>query len=150
MLNVNPVNHRLSEIPYIWDQILASPKAPLREIQGGRGEWTELYKRNFKKKGVYVLRSGDGTIVYVGKSGEGAKPGVPPIEGALADRILTHKNPASPVGKRLALSGIDVRDCDVQTYFEEDPHKRDRIESYGIAVFDPIGNQWRTPSPGSV
>lgn len=145
MLNVNPENHRLGEIPYIWDQILASPKAPLRGIQGGPGEWTGLYKRNFRKSGVYVLRSGDGTIVCVGIAGEGAKPGVPPIEGGLADRLWTHNDPASTVGKRLALSGIDVRDCDVQTYFEEDPHKRYRIESYGIAVFDPIANQWRTP-----
>jgi hypothetical protein len=106
MLNVNPENHRLGEIPDIWDQILASPKAPLREIQGGPGEWTGLYKRNFKKSGVYVLRSGDGTIVYVGIAGEGAKPGVPPIEGGLADRLWTHKDPASTVGRRLALSGI--------------------------------------------
>src|SRR5271165_855227 len=118
MLNVNPENHRLGEIPYIWDQILASPKAPLREIQGGPGEWTGLYKRNFKKSGIYVLRSGDGTIVYIGIAGEGVKPGVLPIEGGLADRLWTHKDRASTVGKRLALSGIDVRDCDVQTYFE--------------------------------
>jgi hypothetical protein len=139
---MNPLNHRSSEIPIIWDEILASDKTPLRQIQAGRGEWAPFYTQLHGQKGVYVLRTADdGSVVYIGIAGDGAKKGMDPIEGALADRLWTHKDFTSIVGKRLAVLNINVLDCQVQTHIENDQLRRIRIESYGIAVFDPVANK---------
>jgi hypothetical protein len=87
-----------------------------------------------------VLRTADGTVVCVGVAGEGTKLGEEPIEGSLADRLWTHKDSKSKVGKRLACHHVQVIDCDVQIRIENDLRRRLRIESYGIIVFEPIGN----------
>jgi hypothetical protein len=48
---MNPINHRSSEIPIVWDEILAVDKTPLRQIKAGRGEWAP-FTPNFTDKRV--------------------------------------------------------------------------------------------------
>jgi len=127
-------NHRNSDVAKIWDTILAATPEPLVCLKGKRGATTALYKRLFKKKGLYVVRDTQGDVVYVGIAGIGEK------EGALADRLWTHSLPSSTLSRRLAQLGIAVSDCSVTIHEEADARKRRRAEKYGIAVFDPPGN----------
>jgi hypothetical protein len=127
----------MKRIPEIWNEFLSSQSFLLREIQGKRDERTPPYKRNYKKKGVYVLRRGN-QVVYVGVSGGSGKR--EPIEGILADRLWSHKYPSEDIHKKLTGHGIDVLDCKVLTYFEEDPQIRAQIKSDLIDYFNPIGN----------
>jgi hypothetical protein len=127
-------DHRNSDVAKIWDIILASNSEALCGLKGGRGESTGLYARLFKRKGLYMIRDATGKIVYVGIAGVGEK------EGALADRLWTHCSPVSTLSKRLAPLGVKVIDCSVTTHEEPDARKRRRAEKYGIAVFDPPGN----------
>jgi hypothetical protein len=127
-------NNRDSEIARIWDEFIKIAPTPLNKIKGGRGEYTELYNDLFKSKGVYVVRNKNGEIVYIGIAGGGEK------EGGLADRLSTHIEPASALRRRLKKQQIDIDECTIAIYSEEDKKKRRRLEMYGIAVFDPVGN----------
>jgi hypothetical protein len=131
----NMVDHRNSEVGKIWDVILASKPQPLSNLKGKRGESTDLYQRLFKKKGIYVIQDATGKIVCVGIAGVGGK------EGALADRAWTHCSPVSVLSQRLAPLGVTVSECSITVHEEPDAKKRRRIEKYGIAVFDPPGNE---------
>lgn len=135
------------DLATIWKNILASLAVPLSDIKGGINVYTPLYRQNEHKSGVYVLRTVDGAIVYIGMSG-----GTSQKEAGLADRLWTHFGQASQLRKKLFPFGIDVRECNVQTYHQADLDKRNQVERYGIASFDPIGNRkipWQPPMPNS-
>lgn len=131
----NMHDHRNSDVAKIWDVILASKSELLSDLKGKRGESTDLYKRLFKRKGVYVVRDGTGRIVCVGIAGVGEK------EGALADRLWTHFSPASTLSRRLKPLGVSASECSITVHEEPNAKTRRRIEKYGIAVFDPPGNE---------
>jgi hypothetical protein len=86
-------------------------------------------------------------LFIIGMSG-----GTSQKEAGLADRLWTHFGEASQLRKKLFPSGIDVRECNVQTYHQADLDKRNQVERYGIASFDPTGNRkipWQPPMPNS-
>jgi len=128
-------NHRDSDVAKVWDSILRSDSEPISALKGKPGTTTPLYKKLFKKKGVYVIQDQSERIVYVGISGDGDK------EGSLADRFWSHSISSSTINNRLTPLGLKVANCTVRVHVETNSRIRRRIEKYGIAVFDPPGNE---------
>jgi hypothetical protein len=137
---MNWKNHRSSEYTLIWDKILASRKTPLRELEGGGDKSGVLRASLPSEGGVYVLRTNDENIVYIGVTGDFATEGSKLVGSSFDELLGIDKNATSTVAKRLAGQKINISECVVQIYSEEDPKKRLRIEGFGIAVFEPVGN----------
>ena len=128
-------DHRNADVAKVWDSILKSDSEPIAGLRGKPGTATPLYTKLFKKKGVYVIQDSSGRVVYVGISGNGDK------EGSLADRLWSHSSPSSTINRRFVPRGLKVADCTVRVHVEPNSRTRRRIEKYGIAVFDPPGNE---------
>jgi len=88
---------------------------------------------NNKHQGVYCIRDGNNEIIYVGQT-IGGKDGV-------AQRIWDHANGISELMEFLNINKKKFETFNVQSKEIQDIRLRSRVELFGIAVLNPVGNK---------